>query len=257
MEPRGPHDAGRALAANPVPHPTGLPVVFYAPHADDETLWMGQAIAHHAIVGREVHVVLCSTGIGSAALGAINGVTGNSWWGWHHDPAREGYTPLSEAEFGNARDREFLAACGQLGVQAANVHFASTRGNDIEPGWVASVIADMATKYPTAGHYTTWWGDDHPDHAAVGTALKELRLVDPVLYRDSRWMVKPAQASTAGARVYGLPAESAAEIKRMSIRAAWCYRAWAPPHAYAIGYHSVANMFSAVEQGAPNWIVRP
>jgi LmbE family N-acetylglucosaminyl deacetylase len=261
------------MAIDPVPaDPTGRPIVFYSPHQDDETLFMGQIIAHHALAGREVHVVLCCNGNLSEARGEINGDTSDStYWGGYHFPVREGYAPLNLRDFGLARTREFVAACAQLGVPARRVHFGRAdvplATSDLLPdaisvGWATEVMNSWAAHFaglgvPQAGHFTMWWQDPHADHAALGQALRARALAEPVLFGDVRWLVKPEQATAAGATAYPLPANLAPTIKAMSRHAGWAYRSWQPPYAYATGYHSVGNVyFDDVERADPNHHVR-
>lgn len=261
------------MPIDPVPAaPTGRPVVFYSPHQDDETLFMGQVIAHHALAGREVHVVLCSNGASSGARAEINGeVSDGTYWKGYHYPAREGYTPLSLDTFSEARTREFVAACAQLGVPASRVHLGRADApaatspdlpDTISTSWATQVMQSWADEFaalgwPSVGHYTMWTGDDHPDHAALGGALATLHDQDDDHFGDVRWLVKPEQASAAGASVYGLPSGQAAEIVQMARRAGWCYRAWQPAAGcFATGYHSVSYL-SGPEAGAPNHYVRP
>ncbi|TDB72941.1 PIG-L family deacetylase, partial [Actinomadura sp. KC216] len=237
------------------------------PHQDDETLWMGQVIARHALAGREVHVVLVSNGASSGARAMVNGDADSNWWGGYHYPPREGYAPLSLGDFAAARTRELVAACAQLGVPAERVHLgradtpAPTTADlpgTITAGWATQVLqswaAHFAPEWSSVGHYTTWWGDDHQDHAALGAALRTLNTQTPAAFGDARWLVKPEQRTAAGAGVYGLPPASAAAIVQMARRAGWCYRAWQPrAGCYAIGYHSVS--FAGPESGTPNYIV--
>lgn len=258
---------------DPVPNPpTGRPIVFYSPHQDDETLFMGQIIAHHALAGREVHVVLCSSGATSAARDQINGQATSGFWGGFHYPAREGYDPLSPALFAAERTEEQAAACAQLGVPAARVHTGPADleltgeqlPEDISVAWGEQIMTSWASYFTSrgfdqVGHYTMWWGDTHADHAALGQALQNRRSLHPQWFGDARWLVKPEQAGAAHASAYGLPASLTAQIKLMTKRAGWCYRAWQPAAgAFAIGYHSVQAYFTALDQtNGPNYIVAP
>jgi LmbE family N-acetylglucosaminyl deacetylase len=261
------------MPTDPVPaNPTGRPIVFYTPHQDDETLFMGQVIAHHCLAGREVHVVLASNGSTSGARDEVNGVAfdGTYWDGFHY-PTREGYAPLSLADFGLARTRELVAACAQLGVPAERVHLgradqvpasSAELPDAISVDWATQVLRSWAEHFTAegldqVGHYTMWWNDPQPDHAALGQALRDLHGEHPDWFGDARWLVKPEQATAAGAAAYALPASLAAQIKLMAKRAGWCYRAWQPAAgAYAIGYQSVAPFFDAVERGDPDHIVK-
>lgn len=246
-------------AIDPVPLATGRPVIFYAPHQDDETLFMGQVIAHHALAGRDVHVVLGSDGSTSRIRNALNGLEGNAWWGGSHYPEREFYSTLSTADFAAARDRELVAACGQLGVQPGNIHLElGTRGPTIDVPGAEALIRRYDDLYPDAGHYSMWWGDGDPTHKALGTALRNLAVSEPGTFNDCRWMVRTDQIASSGSVPYALPATTAATIQRMARRAGWAYRSWAPQQGlFAIGYHSVGpSYFDEVERGDALHIVK-
>lgn len=237
---------------------------------------MGQVIAHHAAIGREVHVVLACNGNLSDVCLELNGtIADNTWWGGTHYPEREGYEPLTREAFGLKRTEEFIAALGQLGVPRKNIHFGLPDGpatSDLLPdaislAWATQLINGWANHfatlgYPHVGHYTMWWKDPHLDHAALGTAAHNLRTADPVKFNDVRWMVKPEQATAAVASAYAIPTTPATLkplVTFMSKKAGLCYGAWCPPQSYAIGYHSVGNAggyFTKVAAGSPNYIVR-
>lgn len=242
---------------DPVPTPTGRPLYLYSPHQDDETLWSGQILAHHSLVGREVHIVLGTDGSTSAMRDALNGLTSNGWWGGYHYPEREGIpAPLSTTDFALARDREMLQAAKQLGVPEDRVHLRrDVRSSTITVAQAKGLILSNEAATPGAGHYTTHWTDPDPNHAALGTALRELVLDG--LIGDARWVVRRTQiGSVAGAVEYVVPSTYLAQAKHMAIAAARCYGAWAPPESYAIGRHSVSADFDWVESGASNWVVK-
>ncbi|GLY93198.1 PIG-L family deacetylase [Actinoplanes sp. NBRC 103695] len=249
--------------------PTGRNVYWFEPHQDDGCLFMAQAAAHHVLAERTVHVVLMSNGSTSNVLGELNGATSDStWWGGFHDPAREGYSSLSKAEFGLARTREWRASWHQLGVPDARLHYGMDLASSadlpdgISTSYASSVMSfwmnrDLDAGLDHPGMYTMWWNDPHSDHAACGQALRALRLADPH-FADGRWLTKPENASQAGATAYAVPANLAGEVKLMQKRSAWAYGAWAPANgAFAIGMHSVAlPYFDDPVRGDPNYIVR-
>ncbi len=242
---------------DPVPAPTGRRLYLYSAHQDDETLWSGQIISHHTLVGREVHIILGTDGSTSAMRDALNGDDSNGWWGGYHYPAREGIpAPLSTADFAAARDREMVQAARQLGVTPDRVHLRTdTRTANITVADAKALILANEAATPGAGHYTTHWGDTDPNHAALGQALRELALAGAV--SDARWVVRRSQIGTVtGAVEYVLPAAYAAQARFMAKNATRCYSAWAPPEAYAIGYHSVQADMDWAASGASNWIVK-
>lgn len=242
---------------DPVPAPTGRRLYLYTAHQDDETLWSGQILAHHTLVGREVHIILGTDGSTSGVRDTLNGTTSSSWWGGYHYPAREGIpAPLTPADFAAARDRELIQASRQLGVTPDRVHLrTSTRTTALTLDAARALILEHEALTPGAGHYTTHWTDPHPDHAALGTALRNLALEGAVT--DARWVVRRSQIGTMSSAVeYVVPSAYAAQAKHMAQAAVRSYSAWAPPEAYAIGPQSVPSDFDWAASGASNWIVR-
>lgn len=247
---------------DPVPTPTGRRLYFYSPHQDDETLWAGKILAHHTSVGREVHIVLATDGSTSAMLDALNGLTSNGWWGSPHYPEREGIpAPLSTTDFARARDRELVQAARQLGVTPDRVDLREgSRTSSITVDQAKALILAREAEAPGAGHYTTWWGDTDPVHAALGKALRELAVAGQVT--DARWVVRRAQigttaATAAGATEYVVPSAYAAQAKQMTLAATRAYGAWDPTGgSFAIGWHSVPTDMEWAAGGASNVIIR-
>ncbi|MEU4256256.1 PIG-L family deacetylase [Streptomyces fradiae] len=244
--------------SDPVPlTATGRPFVFYTAHQDDESLWAGQVIAHHALVGREVHIVLGSDGSTSAIRHALNGNEPNGWWGGYHYPQREGIpAPLSYSDFAAARDRELLRAAAQLGVPEGRVHLrVPERSSSVTVAEAERLILQYEALHPGAGHYTTHWTDPDPTHAALGQALRNLVVAGTIT--DGRWVVRRSQiGKVAGAVEYVVPSTYAAQARHMARSACRAYGAWAPPESYAIGRHSVPVDLDWAESGAANVIVK-
>jgi LmbE family N-acetylglucosaminyl deacetylase len=248
--------------------PSGRRIYFLEPHQDDAALFMAKVIAHCVLAGREVHGVLMSNGEPSNVLGELNGAVDNTWWKDTHDPAHEGYAPLSATEFGLARTREWRASWHQLGVPDERLHYGmDLASSDLLPDAITVAYAKTVMQYyvnsdleadrPVGGLYAMHWADAHVDHAACGQALHALKVADP-LYADARWMTKPEEAAAAGAVVYGVPDNLLAQVTHMQWKAAQCYGAWAPESgSFAIGWHSVYTpYFVPVIAGTPNHIVR-
>ena len=255
-----------------VPIPNGRRVFFVSPHQDDETLSMGQIIAHHALVGRRCSTVIGSKGETTTAINAINGTAANGWWGGTHNLTFEGRQPVTQEQIGDARDDEFTDASGQLGVLPSETRIpnAPRISAAISPAdYVATakeVLKELRSLDPAAGVYTMHWQDIDPMHAAYGQALKELHDADPAAWSDIRWVVREAQATAPvgdpdhiPAEQYVVPATYLNEAKLMVQHAAKCYAAWAPHTGrYAVGYHSVGvSLWPGAVAGNPNWIVRP
>ena len=91
-------------------------IIYFAPHQDDELLSMGVDICNSLKKGKSVHVVLCTDGSGSSVKRKLNdGKSCNKHPGEH-------IYDLSEQEFIQARDTEFVASCLALGVKRENIH---------------------------------------------------------------------------------------------------------------------------------------
>ncbi|MEV1068803.1 PIG-L family deacetylase [Streptomyces sp. NPDC050263] len=245
---------------DPVPAtPTGRAWIWYEPHQDDLALWFPQGAAHHALAGRDTHIVSASDGSTSAVRAALNGQEENGWWGSYHYPLREGIpAPLTPGQFAAARDRELLQAAVQLGVRSANVHLESgVRGSTITVGQAEALIRRYEALHPGAGHYTMHWLDVDPTHAALGQALRNLALREPSTFTDCRWVIRSSQVGTVpGAVEYVVPAALKTQTFHMARAAAKSFGAWAPPERYAIGQHSVPTDFAAVGSGRSEWIVK-
>lgn len=256
-------------------NPTGRNVYWFEPHQDDACLFMAAAIAHHVLAERTVHVVLMSNGSTSSALGEINGdaVDGGFWHVPAHDPAREGYAPLTKTEFGLVRTAEWRQSWLHLGVPPERQHFGmGLASSDLLPDAITQAYAtevmqywldhDAAAGLPAPSLKTMWWGDTTQDHKNCGKALRALKLADPSGI-DAQWMVRAEQRPggpnpAPGSQVYTVPAAYQAEAAVMQLRSAHPYMAWLPAKgAYAAGRHSVPQL---LEEGPlanqSNYIVR-
>ncbi|WP_228974937.1 hypothetical protein [Streptomyces sp. DH12] len=242
--------------------PTTRPLIVYAGHQDDAELWSWLIIVHHLLVGRRVIVVLATDGSTSTALPMLAGTRASGWWpkNWHQ-PDAEGYESPTVTQLVASRDAEMVDSCLQLGIAPEDIRLeAGWREAALTPERARELILRYHQQYPTAGHYTTWWGDTDPAHAALGEALRGLTR-DGTL-TDARWVVRRTQATSAeavaaGVVQYTTPDDVRVEALRRVRASLECYRAWAPRQGrYAVGYHSVSTEMEAVRQGAPNWIIR-
>lgn len=231
------------------------PVIFYVPHPDDEALNMGVTIAEHAAADRPTHVVLMTHGRQSGAINIINGthVNGGYYWVNKHDPAFEGYEPLTIDQFASARQEEFCNSLRQLGVPESNQHIEyldnPATGETILYNEAKSTIQKYIDIFRDADHYSLSYHDIHPDHAAVGRALQDLYNSGAIQY-NVRFIISMATRldyESRGAAIPGggwkdTPTDST--IRQQVINACRCYAAWSPRNgAYAIGYHSVSTQF--------------
>ncbi|GAA2626293.1 PIG-L family deacetylase [Dactylosporangium fulvum] len=231
------------------PDKTGRPWILVAPHPDDETLGAGVMIAEHVAAGRDVHILLLTRGTGSTARQQINGAQHSRWWGVAHNPAAEGYAPLTSEAFGKARYDELTAALGCLG--GGRVHEAGLIDGQVTVAAVKSAISALVDEIGHgAGVYApSWLVDDNPDHRAAGQALRELAAEQPAVYGDVSWYVLPVYWSDSrlGQVAWSWDKPTDTEISNRARNACRAYAAWHPPHSYAIGYHSVDFMFALID----------
>lgn len=121
------------------------PPLVVAPHPDDEVLGVGGLLAMLADLGG-ADVVVVTDG----------------------EASHPGSTVFSQPELAAIRRAETRAACGLLGVGADAVdHLGHPDGKVDE-----AALAEALTARLTPGRWcvTTWRGDGHPDHEAVGQA---------------------------------------------------------------------------------------
>ena len=172
-----------ALAtATPANAATTCTAVFLSPHQDDEVLSMGAAIRQHVEVrgGSKVCVALFSTGQNSGARGVFTSP------GFVPVGQTSPYTNAtiggSVSEFGEARDREFVASVRALGVPASNIYL------DNLPGWTRVLDENKteALQRPKADQFvqaainhfgkvdfkTQSDSDPSVDHKVIGKALR-------------------------------------------------------------------------------------
>ena len=126
-------------------------VLVLAPHADDETLGCGQAIAAAVAAGRRVRIVLVTDGAAS------------------HPNSRSHPPPVLRA----LRRREFDRAVAALGggeieTVALDLADASLRLSDARA--IARCIAPHAEGLEAGTLWAPWGGDPHCDHEAVAAA---------------------------------------------------------------------------------------
>lgn len=248
-------------------------VIFYSPHADDETLSAGLALVYYMANGYEVHVVNMNRGGNGGPLNSFNGVNACNWsvHPYTHDPDREGY-PVQDADtLGLARLAESRSAVGAMSTvtpsaghtQAGVFHHDANLPNSFgsSPTGVAdaqAVIASYVAQYPNTFHYTMSETDDHPDHAACGQALRNLKNSDPNLV-NARFFVSrlywaisqpngqyPADvAAQPGLSWFNAGSRKSEYDAILRDRVVKAYAAWQPAAgSYAVGYHQVSGQFN-------------
>ena len=242
-------------------------VFLFEPHADDFLLSMGQAAAHYLGAGWKVNLVTMSAGGSGGVLDDLAGDVVCGSHGYRHNPAKEGYTAPLEEDFHDLRFAESRAALGTLAA-------AVTDGADVEhfdgglptgfggpPGFpptadgVAAAKAVVKHYVDTYANGTTFFHtmsptDNHPDHAACGQALRDLKndpaysgIVSGSRFFVSRLYWNDPDVIAEGTTTFPVTQSRKAEYDKAVRIAAKAYAAWQPPQALAVGYHQVINQF--------------
>lgn len=231
------------------------PAIFAIAHQDDETLAMSVAIAEHVAAGQQVHVLWLTDGSKTGVRNVLNGNGISSWWGVQHVPSEEGYSLLSENDISLARFSE-----GQAAVRCLSAGLSGTltiHKGDVVDGTLTSSVAmsiilslcdEIAPNAPVRIKSHTWIPqlDSHSDHIAVGTAVKNLKIMDPIRFGDVRYYILPRYWKdpdlTLVSENLDLPTNT--DISNRCRNAARCYGNWNPElGSFAIGMHSVSSYF--------------
>jgi hypothetical protein len=232
-------------------------VLFVLAHPDDE-LWSAVSLREHVDAGLQVDALLLTDGEKSSVLGQLNGVDLSAWWGnIRHDPAAEGYEPLTAQTLADARVREFTnsIACLSAGIGGVTIHRAQLPdgGVTVDAARVAilAVCDQIAGAGPVRlkGHTDRTALDGHPDHVAAGMAMRALQVGDPARFSDLRLYVVPGSwnspALSTVTHFWDRPATPT--VRAAVVNATRCYGAWSPTlGSYAIGAHSKNDWISAI-----------
>lgn len=150
---------------------TGTPVFFFAPHQDDETLFMGAAVRQHVLAGRKVYVVLMTDG-------GASGVCKRDY-------------PGDRAGCVAERDREFVAAVRSMGAIPI-IRTDRMADGTLTVAYAKKVILSYYANvnYKLASYKTMSETDASPDHANLGKGLAAAHIT------DSRWYMKRTEWGT-------------------------------------------------------------
>lgn len=200
-----------------------LPVtIWYIPHPDDETIFMGGAIASER--QRRHILVLLTKGEASEAILGTN---------------RKLDQPLTREQFVDARDRELRAAAAQLGVAERDIHRAGLPDGDVRGEQVLTLIRRYARRHPQASHRTMSYFDAHPDHAAAGAALREAHARGVV--GDAQFHLPVPQV--VDERATRVRLDDLAVSYKLAALGEYCV--WEPQEGrYALGRRSVSELIS-------------
>jgi len=274
-------------------------VFFYSPHPDDETLSMGLAMLYYIAIGFEVHLVSMNSGGALGVAYTLNGINAAtsvvlvcstaSDHPYIHNPAREGYAsgaPLTVADIAAARIHEARSALGAMsmvppvtpGVLGTVVHhvedlpdFYGNPGSTsstapVTPEGIATAKAAIlphVLNNPNSFHYTMSPSDKHPDHAACGYALKEIKTENPTALGTPRYFVSrlywalsqpdglyppevlaAANGTLAWFNYSGANYATYCDWLRTQVVPA--FRKWNPAEgSYGVGYHQVSSQFNS------------
>lgn len=249
-------------------------VFLIEPHADDFLLSMGTAAAHYLGAGFKVHLLTMTRGGAGGVLDDLAGLAADGvtpvtcgLHGYQHKPSREGYTAPAEADFGDLRLAESRAALGTIAAAVTNgglvEHFCGELADGFGGPWgspptaagIAAAQAVIKQYVDTYANGTTFFHtmsptDNHPDHAACGKALRNLKNDPAYSYTlsGSRFFVSrlywgDADVIAEGTSTFPATQSRKTEYDNAVRMAAKAYAAWQPPHTLAVGYHQVINQF--------------
>lgn len=213
-------------------------ILYFAPHQDDELLTMGIDICNSIQQGVDVHVILCVNGSKSGVKKVLNNGKTCKFHSGKHE-----YN-LNPYEFVNARDREFIESCANLGVPLANIHLYYKRpcDNELTQKITTEIIKKYLSLYDKKATVCTIWykngKSQHKDHKTLGLTVH--KLFKKRKLKSVRFFKEPyCQSKT---RFNKFHAANYTETKIN--RAINSYSKWEPKALrYAIGYHSVKKSF--------------
>ena len=198
--------------------------VFFIPHQDDETLTMAADIRAHFVAGRQVVIVQVTDG---SASGARSAMCANK------------AVCLTVHEFVIARNAEQFAAIQHL-APGAQIFYENCQDGALTQARATTVINKYVSLFPNGSYKTMSWLDKHPDHIALGQALRTLNNEGSIPNGDSRFEQSRLYWDT-------MPVDGLFVGPDDAVPAAYDeYYHWNPPIGRcAIGSQSVPAMFDA------------
>lgn len=206
--------------------------IYFVPHQDDETLYMGADISVQYRSGRQIIVVLVTNGNAS---------------GVRYIMCKQKQVCLTKAQFTAARNDEMTAAVKRLAPHAIIRH-ENRQDGALTRAQASAVLNKYLKQYPDASFNTTSWIDDHPDHRALAYAMKDLCVSKHRTSRDGCRFFQSRDAWTshpvAGSFIAGHISEIAAADE---------YALWNTSIGrYGIGQQSVPELFTALREDPRN-----
>lgn len=218
--------------------------VFYTPHADDEVLGMGGAIAEAKLAGHRVVLVLVTDN--RPSVRATDMFTDRLRCHWHEKRKHD----LGHLDLPAARLLEFAEAATALGADDVSaLGIEEALGRTDYPRFVEVIERSLrryAVQYPDASHHVTsgetdWHqgsGKGNLSHVALATAAARAELARVTYHRVYTYSFPAVQRIAP--RVRHLSAEAMA----IKVRAMEAYKLFAPEQGrIAYGYHSVRELF--------------
>jgi len=198
--------------------------VFFIPHQDDETLTMAADIRAHFVDGRQVVIVLVTNGSASQARNTM--CTNKS-------------VCLTVPEFIVARNAEQFAAIQHL-APGAQIFYENLQDGALTQSQATTTITKYVSLFPNGSYRTMSWLDEHPDHIALGQALRTMNNAGLIPDSDSRFEQFRAYWDI-------MPIDGLFVAPDAAVAAAYDeYYYWNPAIGrYAIGSQSVPTFFDA------------
>lgn len=205
-------------------------VVWYLPHPDDETLGMADSIYQSVVAGNENYFIFFSKGSKSLSRLSLR-------------YADNTLHKLTEAEFGQARVNETMAALNVLGVKSDQVLFFDFPDGSIPQDVVEDTMRFFARLYPHSIHCTVNEQDFHPDHKTLALALQNVAAEEDTHIHTEFYHVYIHDSDSIPDDINKKPILYP-EIKQSALAE---YSVWNPHnHRYAIGQTSTPTLFAAV-----------
>lgn len=244
------------------------PILYFVPHEDDEILSFGVNIRNELSKGRDVHLVLMSSGDDSKSRDLINGIFDNEstsgeikgqkyWCMWHqryHNPGQENYMHghLTRKKYGIRRKEEFNRGSRTLGVPTNNIHANPIPSNLMSREKIRGHIRSYIRKYPNAEIRTMSWFDGQSFHALIGETIRDMQRNGELkhyqvkyitsIYTDRFYPVKNPNET------YKVVLNQNSDLTYLN-NAIYEYTRFEPRFGYyAIGYHSVPTQFDSLKK---------
>ncbi|MBS7531390.1 PIG-L family deacetylase [Hazenella sp. IB182353] len=259
----------QAIGSNSTDHV----VIYFSPHADDETLTFAVPILNDIQAGKKVYIVLMSDGTRSRARDTVNGeydfesrdlpIGKQVYCNWHnaiHDPTVDQHKDgaLDRSTFGLRRIDEFYVATAELGIPRDRVQVNLLPNDAFTYHNVKQIIKMHARLFPDAEFKTMSHRDGHPDHAMVGRVINDMHASGEIksksnylsIYTDRFY--KHSFASP-GYKIYLTDTSDTQKV----LHALNAYKKWEPQNGwYGLGYHSVPAQFDGMAQDTYTKAVR-